>query len=625
MSVQKKAAGSKYKKIEKDNVGLHRIIALLLIIGLVPLIVGSKIVYLGDFEKLSLGDGPKLDIFSYYKTIFFLLFSAAGLVIFLIKRDRSLLEDNKKPIYILAGIYTAFVILSAITSEYKQIAFWGLYERYEGAFVLIAYIFVFLLAMNIATDDKAIRFIIMCLIGSSFIISLIGILQYFDINLVKYIAMATVPENAKVTLSSKSGFKTLSSTLYNSNFVGSYMAMLLPVVLLSFGWVKKQTNKIALAILFCLIVLNWILCDSRAGIVGGITAFFVLIVMYRKKIFKYRLFVAAIIVLLCGGLVAINFATHGSVVERIKRITSIAGKDLTAENSTSFQSVLKGLNDVSMNKDRAKIVTEKGTLQIVLLDGGELKIVDENDKDLDFSLDNDIINLSDERFSNIKLENKSQDGTMYVYYNNYKLIDIIFTDTGLMSTSNRWMPYRDDKNIEKFGFEGMETFGSNRGYIWSRTLPLLKNTILIGHGPDTFPMYFPQYDFVGKLSNYLTGDVYVDKPHDFYLQTAMNTGVVSLLALLALFGIYFVASIKIYIKDEFSTFKSIAGLACFAAFCGYAVSAIFNDSIISVAPVFWILFGMGAGINISLIKDKRKSITVKQTGKGPAVTGKKNR
>lgn len=32
--------------------------------------------------------------------------------------------------------------------------------------------------------------------------------------------------------------------------------------------------------------------------------------------------------------------------------------------------------------------------------------------------------------------------------------------------------------------------GSMRGYIWSRSLPLLKNTKVVGYGPDTFLMTF---------------------------------------------------------------------------------------------------------------------------------------
>jgi O-antigen ligase len=187
-----------------------------------------------------------------------------------------------------------------------------------------------------------------------------------------------------------------------------------------------------------------------------------------------------------------------------------------------------------------------------------------------------------------------------VYYNDYHLIGVVLTKEGLVSSSNRWMAFRGDKGIESIGFKGYETFATNRGYIWSRTIPLIKNSILLGYGPDTFPIYFPQYDYLGKLRYYETGNIFVDKAHNLYIQTAMNSGMAALLALLALFGIYFVTSVKIYIKEKFESFLPYAGFACFAAFVGYAVAGLANDSVISVAPVFWVLLGLGIGINLRL-------------------------
>ena len=46
-------------------------------------------------------------------------------------------------------------------------------------------------------------------------------------------------------------------------------------------------------------------------------------------------------------------------------------------------------------------------------------------------------------------------------------------------------------------FDGKEKMGSARIYNWSRTIPLLKDTLLVGFGPDTFSKVFPQNDFFG--------------------------------------------------------------------------------------------------------------------------------
>jgi O-antigen ligase len=110
---------------------------------------------------------------------------------------------------------------------------------------------------------------------------------------------------------------------------------------------------------------------------------------------------------------------------------------------------------------------------------------------------------------------------------------------------------------------------------------------------------------------YQNGGIFVDKPHNLYLQTAVNTGVLSLLALLVAFGIYIVTSLRIYWNESFSTFLPVAGLSCLSAFLGYTASGIFNDSVISISPVFWVLFGLGAGINSMLYKNNLNNNSVK--------------
>ena len=144
------------------------------------------------------------------------------------------------------------------------------------------------------------------------------------------------------------------------------------------------------------------------------------------------------------------------------------------------------------------------------------------------------------------------------------------------------------------GFSGKERLGSARGYIWSRSLPLLKNSLLLGYGPDTFVIEFPQYDYIGKIRAYGTTQMIVDKPHNMFLQIAMNTGVLSLLSVLVLFGFYIVQSLKLYIKNiNNKSIATVSGVGIFLGICGYLGAAFFNDSIVAIAPVFWVLLGLG--------------------------------
>ena len=126
---------------------------------------------------------------------------------------------------------------------------------------------------------------------------------------------------------------------------------------------------------------------------------------------------------------------------------------------------------------------------------------------------------------------------------------------------------------------------------------MLKDTILIGHGPDTYAMEFPQYDYVGKLNALSSHRTIVDKPHNMYLQIGINTGVVSLLAFLALYLMYFIDTMKIYFKRDINSFLEYIGIGAFTGIIAYLAAGMFNDQIISVAPLFYAMTGLGLAVN----------------------------
>ncbi|MDD2295646.1 MAG: O-antigen ligase family protein, partial [Eubacteriales bacterium] len=157
--------------------------------------------------------------------------------------------------------------------------------------------------------------------------------------------------------------------------------------------------------------------------------------------------------------------------------------------------------------------------------------------------------------------------------------------------------------VEHIGFENNPDFGSWRGYIWSRSFPLLKQTILLGTGADTYCAAFPQEDYAGKYSTGAQYDIVVDKPHNLYLGAAIGTGVVSLLALLSLFGIYLFTSARLYRKAAFGDdFLAFVGSGIFFGITGFLAAALVNDSSVSVMPMFYGLLGLGIVINDMLAK-----------------------
>jgi O-antigen ligase len=134
--------------------------------------------------------------------------------------------------------------------------------------------------------------------------------------------------------------------------------------------------------------------------------------------------------------------------------------------------------------------------------------------------------------------------------------------------------------------------GSNRIYIWSNSIPLLKEYFWLGSGPDTFIYVFPNDTDEGKE---IFGDQKVDKAHNEYLQIAVTLGIPALLTylllLLAVLRKGFKAVRVVHEKDKILIYGLIS------AIIGYLIQAFFNISVVQVAPLFWSILGITYGIS----------------------------
>jgi O-antigen ligase len=140
---------------------------------------------------------------------------------------------------------------------------------------------------------------------------------------------------------------------------------------------------------------------------------------------------------------------------------------------------------------------------------------------------------------------------------------------------------------------GLEYLGSGRVYIWTRIVPLLKKYILVGSGPDTFAEVFPQNDYSGKLVYAENPARIIERAHNDYLMKWVQTGLLSVLALLAF---YF-----LLLKKGFAYFgngawtcsgKNLLALGCLLGCVAYMVCGLFSDSTLYTSPVFYVFVGI---------------------------------
>lgn len=141
--------------------------------------------------------------------------------------------------------------------------------------------------------------------------------------------------------------------------------------------------------------------------------------------------------------------------------------------------------------------------------------------------------------------------------------------------------------------------GSGRVYIWTETLKLVKERPLTGYGMDTLPFFFPQDDpqIYANIEDY---NIIVDKPHNMYIGILYGAGIFAFLTFMGILGLHFYNNATVFIKNKVDNGKLIYLAALFTGWWAYLMQAMFNDTIIGTAPIFFVLFGVAISLLASM-------------------------
>jgi O-antigen ligase len=576
----------KKKRTEKKT-SLIDIIPYIFIVAVVPLIVYLRLYKLDPVEVANWkGMDEYADLLSYWKSRWFIIASAAGLCLFILRNIQGRVRIRREMgLYVPAAVYIVFIILSTVTSGYISVALSGFVARYEGIFVLLFYIVNMLILSNLINEERQIRIIFGALLVSASIICLIGLSQLAGRDFLQTGFGKSLILPAKY-IRSELEFKfgtMVYGTLPNPNYIGSYVTLVFPIAVASIFLVKKKGLRIAAAVLSALLLVNLIGSQSTAGLVGLGAAILVAVIYFRKYIFRNKIIVVLSLAVVLAGL--------GFVGSRV----------IPKINAAGTQGYY--LEDITFENNIAKITSATETL-IVRYDDPAIAFYDTNQNKLQINLtdgnDARVITFTDPAYKNYRL---TLLGDILKIQNRGAEFVLRFHDGAIRFVGSNGDEPNQIARPEAIDVRGFEKTGSARIYIWSRAVPLLKNALLVGYGPDTFVIKFPQNDYIGKVNAYGTSNMIVDKPHNLYLQIAVNTGVLSLLAFLAMIIVYGISSVKLYFIQSDRSVPALFGAAIFIGICSYLVTSLFNDSVIAVAPIFWVLLGLGFACNNMSARD----------------------
>ncbi len=581
------------------------------------------------------GSDSQSDFFSHCKLICIMICACLAIAFIGYRFVTQSFAIKKSFVYIPMALYSVFVIISYVLSDYKDFAWWGYVDRFEGTAALLAYMLMLFMVINYVNTEKNVKWVLYPIFISSTILGILGITQAADHDFFrtalgqKLITPNFVTEsgqtiNQVIDEAASRGEQVLSftfqnreiyQTVYNINYVSFYLTLLIPLVGLLFirsiERIKEDAKwkPIVWGLLFALLLFNLIGAASSGGFFGMAVVVLLAFVVLNKKILRWwKPVLVLLLITACIGAITVErwSAELGNLFRGLTTEVSADTEEI-AEHHIDYFDTDGFTIHIGMDGKTFDIISPEGGGGVYCADatGAELTLVSTDQAGR--------YTFADPAFKNCTFTLAvDQENNMYIIFstdNNEHDWNFAITENGVYYV-NGFGAKVDLDIIPAAGFEGHYDFGSGRGYIWSRTIPMMKETTLIGHGADTYCIYFPHNDYIGKYNAGWLLDIIVDKPHCMYMGAWVGTGGISVIALVVLYFYYIIQSIGIYIRKDFKdmSFMDITGIGIALGITGFVFTGLVDDSTVSVMPMFYTLLGLGIAINIWQ-KDQHKKIS----------------
>ena len=610
-------------------------IPLMIVLGIVPLIVHSQTIYYEEHLGYALDKAFVIDFFSSYKSVLFMIMAIiSGIALFfLIDKEKVKLDKYIKLILMGALVFIGVTLLATLTSEYKETAWSGMGEQFQGFWTYLGYIIMMIYAIYCFMKYENYMFIVIPLAVVIIINTLLGGFQFMGYDLFRnhpFFQKLIMSKEEYETFSEVTGLYdegNIYGTMSHYDYVGSFAAMMVPFFISLTLFIKGKVKKVVFAVLSLCSLFLLFASTSRAGLVGvGIAAVLAVILLGKKAIQKWKL-TLSVVMLALVGILGVNIVTSGEIFNRLPSLVGdvmtlispvqedfdytqyIPVKSIEYANKETTLAFQTGKLTMSYEKESVSFKDEEGNKVDAVL----MASMQEGTTGTFYA-------FQDPRFAHITfkiaevtaVEGEVPPTVLTMGVNGQDTLSFLVNgNEGVVLCDSYPIQAISYQPAESIGFKGKEKLGSARGYIWSRSLPLLKSTWLVGNGPDTFAAYFPQDDFLAKWWAYGEPDMIVDKPHNLYLQIAIDAGGLALIGFLVIILTYLWQSMKLYGFRGYYSMGEYIGIALTLTITAYLGAGFFNDSVISVAPVFWTLLGCGIGVNYLVAQERKRIALVK--------------
>lgn len=550
------------------------------------------------------------DIFLHYKGV--TLVALAGIMVLVLLYD--ILKNKEK---IAKGYWLAFLfgyailsVVSTALSPYRYFGIHGSYEQHETIWVLLAYCVVTFYAFYYVRNEKATDFIINSLLILGVVFSVIGLTQllgkdFFETDFAKALMIPNhieevyeFRENLQFNFSG-SGNHQVYLTMYNPNYVGPFVALVFPIFISMSVAAKKKGRKFLWASIAGVHFLAAMGSGSKtflgSFLVSGIFGFLI----YRKRLKKGWKIALASVLLLLIATVGYFYSINTNMITYVKNALS------TKENENP-------VGEMAFFEDRAELLYKKDRIAISFNESpkeeGNLSFKDEKGEEISYQETEEGVILERPAFEGVSFHLVPDDS-------GERNVVVVLLPEGRISIVNTKEGYRymtimgkEDEIIypPTAIIQNHDAFASGRGYIWARTFPIMGKYWVLGSGADSFTLVFPQKDYIGKLNGGFKNMI-ITKPHNIFMQIWVQTGFLSLVCYLILALFYLVKSLHYYMRNEVDTVEKFFGAGISLGMIGYLVSGVFNDSVVAVAPIYWILLGVGYGIQHFLQRQPMKN------------------